>query len=117
MADSYKERTAVEVGYAAMQGEKDKYDNYKDLVNDNYYVAPIAHETIGSWAPDSLKFMRDLGLSFFEGTGEKHAKSFLFQSLSMNLQRGNTLCVMGAVAHHRKLEEIYNLGTISTQEE
>ena len=26
------------------------------------------------------------------------AKSFLFQSLSMNLQRGNALCVMGTVA-------------------
>ena len=35
----------------------------------------------------------------------------------LNLQRGNALCVMGTVAHHRKLEEIYNLGTISTQEE
>ena len=45
------------------------------------------------------------------------AKSFLYQSMSMNLQRGNALCVMGTVAHHRKLEEIYNLGTISTQEE
>ncbi len=50
-----------------------------------------------------------------EATGEKRAKSFLFQSLSMNLQRGNALCVMGTVAHHRKLEEIYNLGTIQTQ--
>ena len=45
----YKVHTAVEVGYAAMQGEKDKYDNYKDLVNDNYYVVPIAHKTMGSW--------------------------------------------------------------------
>ena len=61
--------------------------------------------------------MRDLGLSFFEGTGEKHAKSFLFQSLSMNLQRENALFVMGTVAHHRKLEELYILGTISTQED
>jgi hypothetical protein len=32
----------------------------------------------------------------------------------MNLQRRN---VMGTVAHHRKLEEIYNLGIIQTQEE
>ena len=48
-------------GYAAMEGEKDKYDNCKDLVNDNYYVVPIAHETMGSWSPDSLKFMKDLG--------------------------------------------------------
>ena len=30
------------------------------------------------------------------------------------LQSGNALCVMGTVAHYRKLEEIYNLGTIQT---
>ena len=33
------------------------------------------------------------------------------------LQRGNALCVMGTVAHHRKFEEIYNLGTIQRHEE
>ena len=53
----------------------------------------------------------------FQATSEKRAKSFLFQSLSMNLQRRNALCVMGAVAHHKKLEEINNLGTIQTQED
>ena len=33
-----------------------------------------------------------------------------FQCLSMYLQsqRGNSLCVMGTVTHHRNLEEIYN---------
>ena len=61
--------------------------------------------------------MKDLGARISEARGEKRAKSFLFQSLSMNLQRGNALCVMGTVAHHRKLEEIYNLGTIQTQED
>ena len=46
-------------------------------------------------------------------------KTLEFQLLfiSMNLQRGNALCIMGTVGHHRKLDEIYNLGTISTQEE
>ena len=65
----------------------------------------------------SLKFMKDLESRITEATGEKHARSFLFQSLSMNLQRGNALCVMGTVAHHRKLEEIYHLGTIPTEED
>ena len=36
--------------------------------------------------------MKDLGSRVSEATGEKRAKSFLFQSLSMNLQRGNALC-------------------------
>ena len=61
--------------------------------------------------------MKYLGSRATEVTGEKGAKSFLFQNLSMNLQRGNALFVMGTVAHHRKLEEIYNLGTIQTQED
>ena len=30
LANSYKKHTAVEVGYAAMDGKKDKYDNYKE---------------------------------------------------------------------------------------
>ena len=117
MADTYKEHTAEEVGYAAKEGEKEKFKNYEELVNDNYFVVPIAHETMGSWAPDSLKFLKDLGSRITESTGEKRARSFLFQSLSMNLQRGNALCVMGTVAHHRKLEEIYHLGTIPTEED
>ena len=46
---------------------------------------------------------------------EKHAKSFLFQSIIMTLfQRGNT-CVIGAAAHHRRLEEIYKLGNWNTR--
>ena len=64
----------------------------------------------------SLKFMKDLGSRVSEATGEKRAKSFVFQSMSMYLQRGNVLRVMGIVVHHRKLEEIYNLGTILTQD-
>ena len=32
-----------------------KLDIDKDLVNENYYVVPIAQETMGSWAPESLK--------------------------------------------------------------
>ena len=90
---------------------------YKDLVNDNKDVVPIAHETMGSWAPDSLKFMKDLGSRVSEATGEKRAKSFLFQSLSMNLQRGNALCVMETVAHHRKLKDSHNLETIPIRQD
>ena len=117
LADSYKKFTAEEAGDAAIEGKKDRFNNYVELVNDNYYVVPIAHETMSSLAPDSLKFMKNLGSRITEATGEKRARSFLFQSLSMNLQRGNALCVMGTVAHHRQLEEIYNLGTIPTEED
>ena len=85
--------------------------------NPQSFLVPIAHESMGSWAPNSLKFLKNLGSRITESTGEKRARSFLFQSLSMNLQRGNALCVMGTVAHHRKLREIYHLGSIPTEED
>ena len=44
-------------------------------------------------------------------------KTYFNTEISQLKQRGNALCVMGTVAHHRKLEEIYNLGTFLTQEE
>ena len=66
----------MEGDYAAIQGEKDKYNNYKDLVNENYYIVTIAHETMGSWAQDSLKFMKDLESRVSEATGEKMCQVF-----------------------------------------
>ena len=72
-------------------------------------LSPIAHNTMGLRTPVSLKFMNDLGSRVSEATREKHAKSFLFQSLGMNQQRWYAQCIMGTIAHHRKLEEIYNL--------
>ena len=36
---------------------------------------------MGSWAPDSLKFMKDSWSRVTEATDEQRAKSFLFQSL------------------------------------
>ena len=69
----------------AIEGEKYKFKNYVELVNDNYYVVPIVHETMGSWAPDSLNFVKDLGSQITEARGGKHARSLLFQSLSMIL--------------------------------
>ena len=32
-------------------------------IYDNYYVVPVAHKTMGTWAPDILKFMKDLASS------------------------------------------------------
>ena len=49
---------------------------------------------MGSWASDSLKFMKDLGSRVTEATQEKRARSFLFQSLSMTLKE-EMLCVCG----------------------
>ena len=42
-------------------------------------------------------------------TGEKRSTSYLLQSISIAIQCGNAVSVMGTVYNDRNLEEIYNL--------
>ena len=50
-----------------------------------------------------------VGKKICDPTGEKRSTSYLLQSISIAIQRGNTASVMGTVYNDRKLEEIYNL--------
>ena len=70
---------------------------------------PVANETLGSWAPLGLKFMKDTGKRIAEATGEKRSTSFLFQAIGIATQRGNAASVAGTVPSVKKLDEIYNL--------
>ena len=90
--------------------ESRKHNKYKDL-KDNYLFTPIAMETFGSFGQESLKFIKDLGKRIQENTGDKHAISYLIQSLSMTVQRGNAASILGTVGETKKLEEIYDIIT------
>ena len=51
------------------------------------------------------------GKQIQENRGEKRATSYLIQSLSMRVQRGNVASIIGTVGETQKLEEIYDLVT------
>ena len=102
--------SAREAGKAAKNAETRKHNKYRNL-KDNYLFIPVAIETFGSWGPESLKFIKELGKRIQENTGEKRATSYLIQSLSMTVQRGNAASIMGTVGESRKLEEIYDFVT------
>ena len=110
ICDSYVLDSAREAGKAAKIAESKKNNKYKDLEN-NYHFIPLAVETFGSWGPEGLKFVKEVGEKIQENTGEKHATSFLMQALSMSIQRGNASSVMGTVGTTSKLDEIYDLIT------
>ena len=110
LCDSYVQDSAKEAGKAAKNVETRKHNKYRDLTN-NYLFTPIAIETYGSWGPESLKFIKEVGRKIQENTGEKRSTSFLIQSLSMTVQRGNAASIMGTVGEIAKLEKIYDLVT------
>ena len=69
----------------------------------------MAVETLGSWAPMGLDFIKDVGSRIADATGEKRWTSWLFQRMSVIIQQGNAACFLGTVPDSRKLHEIYDL--------
>ena len=108
MAQSHVSGTAKEAGSAARAAEGAKLALYSELRRD-YEVVPVAMETMGSWGPTGLKFIEAIGTRISEATGEKRSKFFLFQAISMAVQRGNVISVLGTAPDTKKMDEIFNL--------
>ena len=56
-----KKFTSTQAGKAASRAEDGKLKKYRHLNND-YYVVPIGIETLGSFGPHALDFIKDIGL-------------------------------------------------------
>ena len=95
-------------GKAAERAENRKIEHYTDLSN-TYHFAPIASETFGAWAPLSWKFIKDLGQRIRAISGQQNSTFFLFQSLGVEIQRGNAASVMGTLVSSERLEEVFYL--------
>src|SRR6266536_2960013 len=55
---------------------------------------PIALETSGAWGKEGLKLMLEIGRRTAEMNKDPRSTAFLFQRISIALQRGNAQCVM-----------------------
>ena len=108
LAPSNVDANSHEAGRSAVKAEKDKFSHYLEL-STTYIVTPIAMETLGSWGPIGLKFIKEIGSRIEQQTGEKRATSFLFQAISMAVQRGNVASIRGSVPNSKTLDELYYL--------
>ena len=107
LAPSYVENSAKSPGYVAKEGEERKFKHYEHLAND-YEFIPISVETFGTWGESGLKFIQEVGKLIENKTQEKRSTSFLFQAISIAIQRGNALAVSGTIGeNHEILEEVF----------
>src|SRR5688572_20484034 len=74
---------------SSQQGKK-----YAAITQSHHFV-PIAVETAGSWHTESLQFVQELGRKISAATGDQRETSHLLQRLSVALQIGNSLSVLG----------------------
>ena len=109
LAPSHVPQTSKEAGKSAKEAEQKKLGHYKELASSGYIVMPVAMETLGSWAPMGLKFIKDIGARMAEVTGEKRSTSYLFQGIGIATQRGNAAAILGTLPSTKALDEIFYL--------
>jgi len=104
-AASYIGQTSKTVGSAARMGEQKKLVKYQSLLN-QYCFVPLAIETSGVYGKDGLRFVREIGNRITANSGEQRATSFLIQRISIAIQRGNGISVMGTMPNGQNLHEL-----------
>ena len=72
-------------------------------------MIPIAVETFGAWGPEGANFIKNLDQKIQSLSGEKKSTFYLFQSISMAVQRGNAASILGTVKSEKQLDEIFYL--------
>jgi len=88
LAESYIDRAALEAGAAAYMAATRKEEKYVDL-GARYIFEPIALETLGVFNASARHLLDDLGRRISENTGEAQETSFLYQRISILVQRFN----------------------------
>jgi len=89
-ADSYLEAFSREAGAAAELAASNKVVKYVGLSSQGEFV-PIAMESRGPINRDALQLLSELGRRLVETTGDVRASSFLFQRISVVVQRFNSV--------------------------
>ena len=90
LAASFLPDTSHTAGAAAERASARKIDKYSEL-SPTYFFIPLAFETLGPINSEGMTFLSDLGQKLCTATGDQRETSFLFQRLSLTIQRFNAV--------------------------
>ena len=97
VAASYISETAAASGGAAEMAAARKHVKYSELEK-RYTFVPIAIETFGPFNREGLDFLSETGRRLSITTGDTRETSFLFQGLSVMIQRFNAVAFQGTMS-------------------
>uniref|UniRef100_A0A8D9BG78 Uncharacterized protein n=2 Tax=Cacopsylla melanoneura TaxID=428564 RepID=A0A8D9BG78_9HEMI len=104
-----QEKTSLQAGAAAEEANKKKISKYSFISAQNYIFQALAFETLGPFSADTKKFLNKVGLALVQLTGNQKARAYLFQRISLAIQRGNAASVLGTLPSTLQLEELFVL--------
>lgn len=109
LAPSHLPKTSCEPRAAAEEASKRKHGKYEKIKSSNFILKVLAFETLGPWCKESISFINDIGSALIKESGEPKAKFFLYQRISLAIQRGNAASIRGTLPISHCLDEIHNL--------
>jgi len=95
LAASHLPSTSRVAGGAAENAAIKKESKYQDLARTFVFV-PIALETLGPFSSEASTFLVELGRRITTVSGDPREGAFLFQRLSIAIQRFNCVCFKGS---------------------
>ena len=90
---------AREAGAAAELAASRKEEKYRDI-DGRYIFEPIAVETLGIHNESARQLLTDLGRRISESSGDARETSFLFQRISVLVQRFNAVLLHDSLPVH-----------------
>jgi len=104
LALSHLPATISQAGAAAAAAEARKAQKYQALAP-SYLFCPLGFETFGPWGPEAKSFVSHIGALLRSSSGEPRAADFLRQRVSLEIQRGNAISVLGTAPASTDLED------------
>ena len=90
LAGSYVDRAATGAGAVADLATVRKLEKYSSLTS-QYIVQPVAVENLGVVSLSALQFLSELGRRMSVATDNPQETLFLFQRISVSIQRFNSV--------------------------
>ena len=94
LAASHLNRAVTGPGQVANHAEQLKIEKYAALSTE-YHFVPVAVETLGPIGEEATSFLQELGRRIQAVTKDSRTMTFLWQRLSVAVQKGNAACVLG----------------------
>ena len=94
---SYSTLATIEAGAVPARAEAGKRLIYRHL-DPNHLFEPDAIEISVAFGPSTMEFLEELDIRLNRVVGDANARYYLYQRLSMAVQRGNAASIMGTIS-------------------
>ena len=88
--------SSLTMSLSAKRAASRKMEKY-NFLRDTYIFIPLVCEITGVWCAEGAEFLNELGRRTSLITGDKHGTAYLFQRLSVAIQKRNAACFYNGV--------------------